>query len=124
MSKIRGRNNATTEKRFRSSLVSKGINGWTIHTNNIIGKPDLYFPKEKIAVFLDGCFWHGCPKCGHYPKTNSKFWKAKILRNKERDAEKGRLLKKYGVKVIRFWEHQTINDLKGCISKLHIALNR
>jgi len=124
MSKIRGHNNATTEKRFRFSLVGHGIKGWAIQPKDIIGKPDIYFNRKKIAVFLDGCFWHGCPKCGHYPKTNSKFWKTKILRNKERDNEKRRLLKKKGIKVVRYWEHQIINDLDRCISKLSEIFNR
>ena len=124
MSKVRGRDNATTEKRFRFSLVRNGIKGWVLHPKGIIGSPDIYFPDHNIAVFLDGCFWHGCPKCGHIPKTNTKFWDAKITRTKERDKDKSRKLKKQGIKVIRFWEHDLINRLDYCVQKLLKNLNK
>jgi DNA mismatch endonuclease (patch repair protein) len=81
MGAIRGKGNRTTEVRFRAMLVRAGIRGWTMQTKGIKGKPDFYFPKSKVAVFLDGCFWHGCPKCGHVPSVNRPYWKAKIKRN-------------------------------------------
>lgn len=122
MGKIRGKGNATTEKRFRYALVSQGIRGWVLHPKEVIGKPDVYFVKEKIAIFLDGCFWHGCPKCGHIPKTNRKFWHTKILRNMERDKEKARILRKSGIKVVRFWEHKLLEEPSACVEKIRKLL--
>ena len=105
MSAIRGKNNRTTELCFRMALVRAGIKGWETNVEYLVGKPDFFFRKKRIAVFIDGCFWHGCPKCGHYPKTRSSFWKMKILRNKERDKKNRQRLRRNGIKVINIWEH-------------------
>ena len=118
MSKVRSKNNATTEKRFRAFLIMNGISGWILHPKEIIGKPDIYFTEYSLAIFLDGCFWHGCPKCGHIPKTNTKFWHAKIQRNIERDKEINKKLRKQGIKIIRFWEHDIITKPIHCIHKV------
>src|SRR5271154_6375657 len=83
MGAIRRRGNRTTEARFRAMLVRAGIGGWTMQTNGLKGKPDFFFSESKIAVFIDGCFWHGCSKCGHFPRVNRPFWKAKIRRNQK-----------------------------------------
>jgi DNA mismatch endonuclease (patch repair protein) len=112
MSAIRGKNNRTTELCFRMALVRAGINGWETNVEDLVGKPDFFFRKKHIAVFVDGCFWHGCPKCGHYPKTRNSFWKTKILRNKERDKRNRRELRKDGVKVVSIWEH-SLKTQKG-----------
>src|SRR5882672_8106715 len=84
MAAVKSKHNLTTEIQFRMALVRAGITGWVTHSD-LPGKPDVYFPKARIAVFLDGCFWHGCPRCGHVPKTNSLFWETKIGRNQSRD---------------------------------------
>ena len=105
MAAIRGKNNRTTELCFRMALVRAGINGWETNAEDLVGKPDFFFRKKGIAVFVDGCFWHGCPKCGHYPKTRGKFWKTKILRNKERDKKNRQKLRREGIKVVNIWEH-------------------
>lgn len=104
MAAVKGKNNSTTERLLRMALVRSGIRGWIIHAN-LPGKPDIYFPKGKLAVFLDGCFWHGCSKCGHVPKTNTLFWETKIKRNRQRDQKNSRLLRGQGFYVIRAWEH-------------------
>ena len=67
MSKIRGRGNRTTEIKMRFALVGAGVSGWMMHPPSVPGCPDVFFPDRKLAVFLDGCFWHGCPTCGHIP---------------------------------------------------------
>ena len=72
----------------------------------IYGRPDFANRKEKIAVFIDGCFWHKCPKHFVKPKSNIKFWEEKIRKNIERDREVNRKLRKRGWKVIRIWEHK------------------
>jgi DNA mismatch endonuclease (patch repair protein) len=104
MAAVKGKNNSSTERILRMALVRSRISGWVTHAN-LPGKPDIYFPKQKLAVFLDGCFWHGCSKCGHVPKTNTLFWATKIKRNRQRDRKNSRLLKGQGVFVIRAWEH-------------------
>jgi DNA mismatch endonuclease, patch repair protein len=71
-----------------------------------MGKPDFVFPKQKIALFVDGCFWHGCPQHGTMPKNNRPFWEKKLAGNVERDAYVARQLRKMGWKVIRVWEHE------------------
>jgi len=105
MAAIRGKNNRTTELRLRMALVRAGICGWESNVGELPGKPDIFFREHQIAVFVDGCFWHGCPKCGHWPKTRSSFWKTKILRNKERDKKNRRKLCRNGIKVVHIWEH-------------------
>lgn len=112
MASVRGKNNKTTEQRLKMMLIRKGIKGWELHPDEIVGKPDIYFPKRKLAVFVDGCFWHGCPKCGHIPKTRSIFWEAKILRNKSRDRKNGRFLSRRGIRVVRIWECELKHPLQ------------
>jgi DNA mismatch endonuclease (patch repair protein) len=106
MAAIRGKNNKSTEMRLRMYFVRSGIGGWHANYPLVKGKPDFYFEKSRLAVFVDGCYWHGCPRCGHIPKTRSAFWAAKIARNKYRDAYTTKHLRKQGIKVFRFWEHQ------------------
>lgn len=67
---------------------------------------DILFPAERVAVFIDGCFWHGCPKHSRSTKSNTKWWAEKIARNRERDAETNRVLRRNGYKVLRIWEHE------------------
>ena len=82
MSAIKSKGNKTTEITFRMALVRASIRGWKLHPKGLPGNPDFIFPARKTVVFLDGCFWHGCPKCGHIPKTNIGYWRTKIQMNK------------------------------------------
>jgi DNA mismatch endonuclease, patch repair protein len=118
MQAVRGKGNRTTETRFRAALVSAGIRGWKINYSSIYGCPDFFFPTERIALFVDGCFWHGCERCGHIPKKNNAFWQAKIMRNRDRDVKTTAKLRRQGISVIRFWEHEIKESLKSCISLL------
>ncbi len=79
--------------------------GFVYQPKGIIGKPDFANKKEKIAIFVDGCFWHGCPQHYNEPKSNVKYWRNKIKRNIKRDREVGTLLGYHGWRVIRVWEH-------------------
>ena len=124
MSAVKGKGNTTTERRLRSALASAGIAGWRMHPSHIPGRPDFFFADSRLAVFVDGCFWHGCPKCGHYPKTNASFWKAKIDGNRERDEQKTKELRQAGYDVIRFWEHELRQDLGRCVALTLAALPR
>lgn len=116
MSRIRS-NNTSPEILFRKYIWQKGLKSYRIH-NKIVGKPDLYFPKQKIAVFIDGCFWHGCPKCFIAPKSQKKYWHQKINKNIKRDMTNNIQLKKLGIMVIRFWEH----DIKANLDKCYLNL--
>lgn len=76
-------------------------------------KPDFVFPKLMMAVFVDGCFWHGCPQHATQPKTNARFWRDKIARNQARDRQANRLLRKLGWRVVRIWEHELKRKIEG-----------
>jgi DNA mismatch endonuclease, patch repair protein len=104
MSCIPGRRNRSTEIALRFELVRAGVRGWKMHFD-LPGRPDFFFPKASLAIFVDGCFWHGCPRCGHIPKTRTTFWAAKIGRNRQRDAANLRMLHSRGIRVLRIWEH-------------------
>lgn len=105
MSRIRGKGNKGTEFKTIEIYREQGIKGWR-RNSELIGKPDFIFPKLKLAVFVDGCFWHGCSKHATWPKNNAEFWRKKITRNMERDREVNRALKKRGWRVFRIWEHE------------------
>jgi DNA mismatch endonuclease (patch repair protein) len=115
MRAVRGRGNRSTELRLRLALVRSGLKGWHIGPKQVPGRPDFYFPEAKVAVFVDGCFWHGCRRCGHYPEKNSSFWKTKIQRNRLRDKRMSRKLRRSGVAVVRFWEHELGENLEVCV---------
>ncbi len=102
MSRVRAKGNTSTEQRFLALLRESRITGWRRHYK-IEGTPDFAFPKLKIAVFLDGAFWHGHPS-SPLPKKNRCFWEEKIGKNKERDERVNRALKKRGWTVIRIWD--------------------
>ena len=120
MSKIHGKN-TKPELFLRLFLWSKGVRGYRIH-KKLPGKPDLYFGPEKVAVFIDGCFWHKCPECYRAPKTNKRFWTAKIKRNIARDIQVDVSLREMGIKSIRFWEHEVMKDPMKCYKALKRAL--
>jgi len=104
MSRIRSRGNVRTELRLIEIMRGAGITGWR-RGQPVLGRPDFVFRRERVAVFVDGCFWHGCPKCYRRPKSNRKFWDAKAARNRARDAEVTRALRRAGWTVVRIWEH-------------------
>lgn len=81
-------------------------------------RADIVFRSAKVAIFVDGCFWHGCPKHGTQAKTNAEFWQNKIKRNQARDAETNQLLKRAGWKVIRVWEHENTKKVSEKIQKI------
>jgi DNA mismatch endonuclease (patch repair protein) len=105
MSHIRSKNNKETELLFASLLRKHGISGWRRHLP-IMGRPDFTFKRSRVTVFIDGCFWHSCPKCGNLPVNNRKFWRKKLEANKRRDRIVNRELNEKGWKVLRVWEHQ------------------
>lgn len=105
MGKIRSSNNASTELKAVKEFRRVGLRGWR-RRHPLMGSPDFVFPKERVAVFVDGCFWHGHPRLGRIPQTNRAFWEAKIARNKARDLQVNRELRRRGWAVVRIWEHE------------------
>ena len=106
MAAIKSRNNKSTELKLGAILKANRISGWRRQYKKISGTPDFVFPREKIALFIDGCFWHGCYQDCVLPKTNRKFWINKIRDNKFRDIRINRLLRSKGWNVLRIWEHE------------------
>lgn len=84
-------------------------------------RADLVFTRAKVAVFVDGCFWHGCPTHHTVAKSNAEFWAQKVTRNRERDAETDRLLGEAGWTVIRAWEHEPADDV---VARILTSLRR
>ena len=122
MAAVKGKGNKTTELRLQRGLVRANIRGWKLNVTGLRGRPDVFFPEASVVVFADGCYWHGCEKCGHFPKVNDKFWKTKILRNRERDAAVTRHLCGEGYHVIRLWEHELAENLTKCIERIQRAV--
>jgi DNA mismatch endonuclease (patch repair protein) len=105
MQAIRAKGNKSTELKMVKLFRENNITGWRRHLP-LPGKPDFTFRKEKLTLFVDGCFWHRCPKCFREPKTNAEFWKNKIESNVKRDRKVTKELKLAGWSVIRMWECQ------------------
>ena len=144
MSRIRSRGNRATELALMRVFRAEGITGWRRHVQ-ILGRaallrgpnisaaqqrrptvrvrPDFVFPKLRLAVFVDGCFWHGCPKHETKPKTNAAFWRKKFATNKARDRLVTRALRREGWRVLRIWEHELARKNGGRLRRrLHQAL--
>lgn len=104
MALIRGKGNASTELRLVAALRAAGIRGWR-RGSRLPGRPDFTFAAIRLAVFVDGCFWHGCPRHHRLPRTRRAFWKAKVDANRRRDRRVDRELRALGWSVLRIWEH-------------------
>ena len=103
MQSIRGKGNKTTELKLLALFKEHKITGWRRH-QPLPGKPDFAFLKQKLAIFVDGCFWHGCSSCYREPRKNTAFWKNKVQVNQRRDQRVSRQLREKGWKVCRIWE--------------------
>ena len=135
MSRISARGNEATELAFLRLLREHRITGWRRHVALTLPKPrgashnsksprvrpDFVFPKSKVAIFVDGCFWHGCPIHGTSPSSNSEFWSKKLAANLKRDRQVNKQLRRKHWAVIRFWEHQ-MSDGTRVITKLRAKL--
>lgn len=117
MSSIRDRN-TTPELNLRKKLWQYGVRGYRVHWKKALGRPDIAFPGKKVAVFVNGCFWHRCPYCNpRMPKSNSEFWKTKFEKNKERDQRKINQLIDAGWKSLIIWECKLKNN---CVAHVEI----
>jgi DNA mismatch endonuclease, patch repair protein len=105
MAAIRSKGNKETEFVLAAIFRKNGLIGWRRHLP-LPGKPDFAFPENRVAVFVDGCFWHGCRWHGRKPDSNQKYWVLKLARNKNRDHKVVRILRQKGWIVLRIWEHE------------------
>ena len=123
MSRVRGRGNENTELRLARLLRLSGIKGWRRHLR-LPGTPDFAFRVERLAVFVDGCFWHGCPKCYSAPRRNKGFWQRKVSGNRDRDVRVGRALRSRGWAVVRIWECALRNSPDATILRLIAVISK
>lgn len=122
MSAIKSTGNKTTEIVLVDLLRKNSIRGWRRYLKRMPGKPDFYFRKYTLALFIDGCFWHGCKKCGLRTNSNKKYWIPKIAQNIIRDKEVNKKLKKLGCMVLRIWEHEIKKNPEKVTAKIKKAL--
>jgi len=141
MSRIRGRGNKETELALAKLLRRHGIKGWRRHVQIRIAdcglrnrgahgvtrpafrvKPDFVFRQVRLALFVDGCFWHSCPKHATKPKNNTSFWRRKLSANKQRDRLVNRALRRAGWHVLRIWECSLQKHPQSCIQRILRAL--
>lgn len=113
MAAIRSKN-TKPEITLRKALWAKGLRFRIYYGKE---KIDIAFPSQKLAIFVDGCFWHGCPIHRHIPRSNREYWLPKLRRNEERDRSKQDRLILQGWKVLRFWEHE-LADIEGVLEKI------
>lgn len=123
MSRIRSTRNATTELKLVALLRSARVRGWRRNAP-LPGKPDFIFPQSKLAVFVDGCFWHG-HGCGRNlkPKQNAALWQEKIDGNQRRDRRNARILRASGWRVFRIWECMLSKHPRFCVRRIEKALD-
>ncbi len=111
MRAVKGKGTSLEMKLF-SMLAGMHLKGWKKNVVWLTGKPDVVFERERLTIFIDGCFWHGCPHCRRkLPQTNREYWARKINRNIEMAKLTNRRLRKEGWLVIRIWEHETRNPI-------------
>lgn len=116
MARVRGKNSAA-ERAFRSALHAKGLR-YRLH-NRIEGIViDIVFPGPRVAVFIDGCFWHGCPDHATIPKTNMGYWLPKLTGNQERDIRQTERLRAAGWTVFRVWEHDCFPPVASIVDRI------
>ena len=99
-------------------MAQRGLRGWILHPKDVFGVPDFFFKKSGLSIFVDGCFWHGCPRCGHVPKTNTDYWARKIERNRARDKEVEASLEASTLRFVRFWECEIRTALSACVDRI------
>jgi DNA mismatch endonuclease (patch repair protein) len=122
MSRIRSRDTAP-EMRLRRLLWLCGLRGYRLHAK-LPGRPDIVYTRKRLAIFIDGCFWHGCPTCGdgRMPSSNTKYWTEKRAKNQARDEKRTRELETMGWKVLHIWEHEVTKEPEECVGRIEKIL--
>jgi DNA mismatch endonuclease (patch repair protein) len=121
MSRIRSARNQSTELRLLRLFRTAGLVGWR-RGADLPGRPDFVFRKARVAVFVDGCFWHGCSRCALEAKSNKRYWLPKIARNVARDRRVTRELRSDGWVVVRIWEHMIRTHPGRCLQRVRGAV--
>lgn len=121
MASVKSEGNRSTEITFVRILRNNHITGWRCQPR-LFGKPDFVFRRERVAVFIDGCFWHGCPLCYRRPKSSRKYWDAKVHANMARDKRVTNTLRRHGWSVLRIWEHE-LKQPEKVIPRIEAKLN-
>jgi DNA mismatch endonuclease, patch repair protein len=121
MARVKGRD-TRPELALRRALYAAGARGWRCHRRNLPGRPDLAFGRKRVAVFVDGAFWHGHPS-RYWPGRSGAYWDAKIARNQERDRAADRDLAQLGWRVVRLWDFEVERDLDVCVARVLDALS-
>lgn len=122
MSSIKGRD-TTPELSLRRGVWALGLR-YRVQYRIGRTRPDMVFIGAKLAVFVDGCFWHGCPQHSTMPKNNREFWEQKLRRNRERDAENTQWLEAKGWRVLRLWEHEIEASPEDCARRIAVILGK
>lgn len=123
MSRVKGHGNKRTELAFIALLRKHHMVGWRRH-QPLFGKPDFVFHNPRLAVFVDGCFWHGCPIHSQLPRTNRPFWAEKLSANKARDRKVNRTLRRQRWRVLRIWQHDLVGNSAACLPRLRRMLSQ
>jgi DNA mismatch endonuclease (patch repair protein) len=119
MGRVRQRDTAP-EVRLRKALWAAGMRGWRVHVKGVPGTPDLAWRSARLAVFVDGAFWHGHPD--YYWGQSGAFWNEKIERNRERDRRVDRELREQGWRVLRLWDFEVEKSVEDCVARVKRAL--
>ena len=122
MSSIRSKN-TRPEMLVRKALWSSGVR-YRIHNKLVYGTPDLSIKNRRVAIFIDGCFWHGCQNCNKEPKSNINFWKEKIMSNKKRRRKVKKMLRNENWNVLEIWEHEIQKNPNKVAKKIEVKLSR
>lgn len=121
MAAVRSHGNRATELKLISIFRAYGIKGWRRH-QSLPGKPDFLFRRHRLAIFVDGCFWHGCRWHLRMPQNNKGYWQKKITGNVARDKATNHLLSNAGYRVLRIWEH-SLRKPDSIAKRINSALN-
>jgi DNA mismatch endonuclease (patch repair protein) len=138
MARIRSSGNVSTEIAMATALREIKVTGWRRHrsislrANRVLPRlrrgrkatPDFVFPREKVAVFVDGCFWHACPRHGTKPRSQNRYWRLKLEGNVRRDHRVNKALRSRGWRVVRIWEHSVVNDSLKCARRVQRSLQQ
>lgn len=118
MAAVRSKGNRTTEVALRMRLVAAGLSGWRVNADEMYGRCDFVFDRARLAIFVDGCQWHGCPRCYRAPTSNAAYWRDKLERNRRRDEDVTTVLRNSGWTVMRVWEHELRERPKAVLSRI------
>ena len=111
------RHSTQPELALRQALHASGLR-FRVNRKDLPGRPDLVLSRARLAIFIDGCFWHSCPEHGVMPKNNGEWWRAKLASNVERDRRKDRELEDLGWTVLHFWEHQPVDLISSMVTEM------